>query len=172
MNQSLMATLEDLLRANGLAWMIEVYHPADKVLAGLLELLDRVGVEYQRRLGHKVSFSPCQLQAEAQRNPHKVKAFLQALGISNSPEMLVMVWRILQGASIREVSMTYTERKGFVIDVCLARPSDGEDSLEQYRSADVNDVTLLRHFGIATINGKPLLEGFYPLSVKAESVRG
>jgi hypothetical protein len=101
------------------------------------------------------------LAAEAQRNPHKVKAFLQALGFSNSPEILVMVWRILQGLDIRDVSVTYRERETFAVEVCLARHGEGEDGLEHYRSGDINDVTLLRHFGVAIINGKPLFEGFY-----------
>ncbi|HQU44157.1 MAG TPA: hypothetical protein PK867_15160 [Pirellulales bacterium] len=162
------AILENLLRANGLAWMMDAYHPADKVLRGLLELLERVAAEYQRRLGLKVSFSPPQLEAEAKRNPHKVKAFLQALGFSNSPEMLVMVWRILQGLSVREVKVNYREHEGFALDVCLVLPGDGED-LERYHSTDINDATLLRHFGVATINGEPLFEGFYPLRVKDDA---
>lgn len=166
MNEHSVAILEGLLRDNGLAWMMDAYHPADKVLPSLLQLLGRVAVEYQRRQGQNVSFSPQQLEAEGKRNPHKIKAFLQALGVSNSPQMLVMVWRILQGLSIREITLRYNDRQRFELEVCLARPGDGEDVLEQYRSTDINDVTLLRHFGVATINSKPLFEGFYPLRVK------
>lgn len=168
MSQPSTAVLEDLLRANGLAWMMDAYHPPQKVLQGLLLLLERVAAEYHRRLGYAVSFSPQQLEAEAKRNPHKIKAFLQALGISNSPEMLVMVWRVLQGISIRQVAVDYRERQGFGLDVWLAMPDEGGETLEHYRSSDINDATLLRHFGVATINGEPLFEGFYPLRVKDE----
>lgn len=160
--------LEDLLRRNDLEWMIAVYHPADEVIRGLLELLDQVAAEYQSRFARAVSFSPESLAAEADRNPHKIKAFLQALGISNSPQMLVMVWRIAQGARIREVEMAYRERRDFSLVVRLAHTDDGEERLDEYRSADVNDATLIRHFGIATISGSPVFEGFYPLRVRDE----
>lgn len=166
MNDPSIATLERLLRASGLAWMIDTYHPADRVLTSLLQLLERVAAEYNRRLRVNVSFSPQQLEAEWKRNPHKVKGFLQALGISNSAEMLVMVWRILQGFSIRDLRLQYHERQRFELEVCLALPGSGEESFERYYSTDINDVTLLRHFGIAMIRGEPLLDGFYPLRVK------
>lgn len=168
MNHKPATVLEALLRTNDLASMIDVWHPADKVLEGLLNLLERVASEYRRRFGPRVVFSTEELDAEAKRNPHKIKAFLQALGISNSPEMMVMVWRILEGSRVREVNLAYTERQRFLLDVCLAPTGDGEDALEHYRSTDINDATLLRHFGVAIMNGQPLFEGFYPLNVSED----
>ncbi len=82
--------------------------------------------------------------------------------------MLVMVWRILQGLTIRQVEMTYREQDTFELRVVLARPGDGEDSLESYESHDINDAALLRHFGIATISGRPLFDNFFPLRFKAD----
>lgn len=166
MNQQSADTLRNLLDVHGLTWMIDAYHPADKVVQSLLDLLDRVAAEYHRRVGQTLSFNPQELQAEAKRNPHKIKAFLQALAISNSPEMLVMVWRILQGLTIREVTMEYREREGFFLDIGVSHRGDAEGVLEQYHSTDINDATLIRHFGIAAIRGEPLFEGFYPLRVK------
>jgi hypothetical protein len=163
MSQQPAAIIDDLLRQNDLGWMIDVDHPADVVIRGLLELLERVTAEYQRRCGTKFSFSPESLAAEADRNPHKIKAFLQVLGSSNSPEMLVMAWRILQGSRIRQVSMNYTERKHFELVVNLAHSEGAEDV---YRSTDINDAALLRHFGIVIISGAPLFAGFYPLRIK------
>lgn len=163
MTQQPAAMIEELLRRNGLGWMIEAYHSADAVILGLLDLLERVTTEYQRRFGPGFSFSPECLNAEADRNPHKVKAFLQVLGASNSPEMLVMAWRILQGSRIRQMTMNYTERDRFELVATLAHPSGTDDI---YRSADINDATLLRHFGIVVINGAPLFEGFYPLRIR------
>ena len=46
-------------------------------------------------------------------NPHKVQAFLQLLHPHRAPAMLVMVWRILQGLSIREATMDYRELDSF-----------------------------------------------------------
>lgn len=168
MNPQSADMLENLLRCNGLEWMIDLYGPADKVIRGLLELLEQVSIEYETRFATSVSFSPESLVAEGERNPHKVKAFLQALGISNSAQMLVMVWRIAQGARIREVEMTYLERRNFSLVVRLAHADGVGERVDEYRSTDVNDASLIRHFGIATISGTPLFEGFYPLRVKDE----
>ena len=129
----------------------------------MLDQLNQVATEYHnRRIRVDVPFTPEALAAEAERNPHKVRAFLQALGTSGSAEMLVMVWRILQGLSIRKVAMDYLEQKAFSLVVVLARPGDGKDVLEEYRSSDINDAALIRHFGITTVDGHPLFDGFFP----------
>ena len=80
--------------------------------------------------------------------------------------MLLMVWRILQGLSIREVAMNYREHKDFSLSVTLARKGEGQDELETYHTKDINDAALLRHFGITTMDGRPLFDGFFPLRKK------
>lgn len=155
------AVLERLLRGSGLDWMITMFAPPDRAIPHLLEQLDRVEAEYRARIEVDGPFTPEALVAEAERNPHQVQAFLQALGTSRSAEMLVMVWRILQGLSIREVAMDYREQESFGLVVILARPGEGQDVLEEYRSSDINDAALVRHFGITTVDGRPLFDGFY-----------
>ncbi len=73
-----------------------------------------------------------------------------------------MVWRIIQGLSIREVTMNYREMESFSLRVTLARPGEPEEELEAYNSRDINDAALLRNFGITTIDGCPLFDGFLP----------
>src|SRR5262245_18865399 len=95
------AVLERLLRNNDLGWLIDYHNSPDQVVPALIKQLDKVAVEFRDRVGHVVPFSPEALEAEAANFPHKVRAFLQALATSSSTGMLVMVWRILQGLSIR-----------------------------------------------------------------------
>jgi hypothetical protein len=157
------AILEGLLRANDLGWMIDMYTPRERALPILLERLTRLTSEFRTRSGHDLSFTPEALRAEGERNPHKVRAFLQALGVSGNPDMLLMVWRILHGLSIREVVMNYREQEAFTLSVTLARPGEERDELETYRTDDINDAALLRNFGITTVDGSPLFDGFFPL---------
>ena len=89
--------------------------------------------EFRSRFRYEESFAPETLSAEAERNPHKIRAFLQALGVSGNPDMLLMVWRILQGLSIREVAMNYREQEAFSLSVTLARPGEEQDELETYQ---------------------------------------
>jgi len=149
--------------------MLEMNAPGDGTISNLLGRLNAVADRYRARVGVAVSFAPDALASEATQNPQKVRAFLQALGSTPSPDMLVMVWRILQGLSIREVELTYREQDHFRFRVQLARTSDDVDSVEEYRSDDINDATLIRHFGIATIGGRPLFDGFFPLRLKSDS---
>jgi hypothetical protein len=157
------AVLESLLRGNGLGWMIDMYARPGRAIPYLLELLGRVAAEYAQRIHVNVPFTPEALAAEAENNPHKVRAFLQAMGTTHSPEMLVMVWRILQDLQIREVELRYREQQMFSLIVVLARPGgDNGDELETYRSEDINDAALIRHFGITTVDRLPLFDGFFP----------
>jgi hypothetical protein len=167
MSQSSAEILETLLRENGLGWMIDMYAPPDQAIPTYASLLDRVAAEYRSRCGVAVSFTPQTLQAEAERNPHKVQAFLQLLRPDRSPAMLVMVWRVLQGLSISEVVMNYRERESFRLGFTLARPAEsGQDQLETYESTDISDAALVRHLGVAKVGGKPLFDGFYALRLQ------
>jgi len=157
------AVLEQLLRGNDLGWMIDLYSPSERAISELLEQLTRLTDEFQNKFRYKVSFSPEQLKAEAQRNPHKIRAFLQALAATGKTDMLLMVWRILQGLSIHRIDLNYVEQKSFRLVVVLARPGDEGGELEEYCSDDINDAKLLRHFGITTVDRKPLFDGFFPL---------
>lgn len=157
------ATLERLLRDNDLGWIIDMHAPRDRAIPVLLQQLARLTAEFQSRFKYEVSFAPETLRAEAERNPQKIRAFLQALGASGNRDMLLMVWRILQGLSIKEVTMNYREQESFSLKITLARPGEDENGQEAYHSNDINDAALLRHFGITTLNGRPLFDGFFPL---------
>jgi hypothetical protein len=164
MSQPSAEILETLLRKNGLGWMIDMCASKDQVVPAYVDLLSRVAAEYRSRYGVAVSFTPEALQAESERNPHKVRAFLQLLHPNRLPAMLVMVWRVLQGLSIRKVTMTYCERESFRLSFTLARSGDnGQDQLETYESTDITDAALVRHLGVTKVGGKPLFDGFYPL---------
>jgi hypothetical protein len=162
------AVLERLLRSNGLGWLIdERTNPgqANQLVPRILRQLEQVETKYRERTGITVSFSPETLETEAAQNPHKVRAFLQAMR-GTSPEMLVMVWRILQGLSIRSVDLKYREREEFSLTVTLARGEGAQGTAEEYRSQDIFDAPLLRHFGYGTVCDQPLFEGFYPFPVR------
>lgn len=160
------AILERLLRDNDLGWMIDMYAPRDRAVPSLLGQLDQLAAEFQSRFGYAVSFSPETLTVEAERNPHKIRAFLQALGVSGNSDMLLMVWRILQGLTIREVSMSYREQQTFHLSVTLCKPDQAGEELEPYDTNDINDAALLRHFGITMVDNQPLFDGFFPLRKK------
>ncbi len=153
--------LERLLRNDDLGWMIDMYTPKREAIPFLLDQLVHVESAYQNRFHYDVSFSPESLELEAGFNPHKIRGFLQALGASRNPDMLVMVWRILQGLSIREVTMNYREMASFSLRVTLATP--GEEGEEIYLTDNIRDAALLRNFGIAGDANRPLFDGFYPL---------
>jgi hypothetical protein len=124
------AILERLLRDNDLGWMIDMYSPRERALPFLLERLAELMVESRNRYDYEMALTPETLSAQAERNPHKIRAFLQALGVSGNSDMLLMVWRILQGLSIREVRMYYREQEEFSLVVTLARPGEDREELE------------------------------------------
>ena len=157
------SVLEQLLRGEDLGWMIDMYSPRERAIPFLLGQLTSLTGEFRAKFGYDVSFAPEQLAAEARRNPHKIRAFLQALAATGKTDMLLMVWRILEGLSIHRVVLDYTEQESFRLVVSLTRPADAAGIKEEYSSDDINDAKLLRHFGITTIDKRPLFDGFFPL---------
>jgi len=154
--------LERLVRDCGLGWMIDWYSSPEEAMDFLRETLARTTRESQSRLEASAPvFSEEMLAEEYERSPHKVAAFLQALGSTRSPQMLLMVWRIIQGMEIAAVELDYRSRTRFSLKVTLTSPYG--DTPEQYQSDDIDDAALLRHFGITKIDDKPQFDGFYPL---------
>lgn len=158
------STLESLLRACELGWMIDWYAPPDQALPFLRNALEQATLESRRRLGAQApTFGEDVLGAEYKRNPHKIRAFLQVLGATRTPQILVMAWRILQGSDIAEVQLSYAARSRFQLRIVLSNPYD--QASEEYESSDINDAAVLRHFGITTQEGAPLFHGLYPLRI-------
>lgn len=154
--------LESLLRGADLDWIIGLYAPPDRAVSALLDTLAAVDREAAGKLGTDAPrFTVEALAHESKLNPHKVRAFLQALTATRSPAMLLMAWRIIQGMRIQQVEMKYTYRDRFFMTVFLESPYG--DGLERYESSDIKDASLLRHFGIMSVDGKPVFDGFYPL---------
>src|SRR5262245_40575037 len=98
MNSMSSGVLEDLLKANDLKWVIDWFVPPGRAIPALTRLLDEATTESLKRFGDSgPKFTEDALLKESRQNPHKVRAFLQALAATRQPHMLVMVWRILQG---------------------------------------------------------------------------
>jgi len=135
----------------------------EKARSYFATLLERVGERAQQIVPHSnLKFTEENLLREYQRSPHKVRAFIQALTESDSPDMLLMAWRVLQGMEIERVELNYILSQRFAIRVTLRSPYGDEPEI--YTSDDIDDAALIRHFGIMKMDEKPVFDGFYPSS--------
>lgn len=158
-------SLEEAIRQAGEGWLIDLYSPRADATSQLLRTLDAVGALARERLGADApDFSERAIVAEFQRRPAQVRGFFQALGGSRTPEMLLMVWRVIQGMEIKHIELAYERQQAFELSVILESPDGDQDA--PYRSTSINDFALLRHIGILEVSGRPVFDGFYPLRVK------
>lgn len=156
--------MERLVREAGEDWLIDWYAPtkdAVKRLSGLIEST----CEELAHVSESETPRPTAeyLAGELSRNPHRVRAFLQALGSAGSASMLAMVWLLLQDWQISSLNIDYLEKSLFAMKISLRSP--GGDSRE-FVSNDIDDFALLRHLGIMKVNDRGILDGFYPLRVR------
>lgn len=164
MTRTIPVTLEDVIRQSGEGWMIDLFSPPDEALHHIRKVLEKTEQCARHRLrGDAPSFSDESLVAEYENNPRKVRGFIQALGGSSTPEMLLMVWRVLQGMEIKNVAFTYERQQASEMQVTLESPYG--DPEEVFTSNDIQDFALFRHVGIHTIDGRPVLSGFFPLNL-------
>ena len=156
--------LEQLIRMCDEGWIIDCFSPKDEAIQRLRQALEAATAEANQR-GLSIDFTEESLIASHEKYSAQVEAFLQALGTTRNPVMLVMVWRILQGWKILRVSMRYDENQAvFGLEVVLANsPYDTQEEI--YESTDIGDAALLRHFGVMTMDNKPIFDGFYALKL-------
>jgi hypothetical protein len=154
--------LEKLIHDAGEDWLMESREPPGKTLQFLRSLLGEASSLASKRWGPSAPrIDVDSMLREQERNPHKVQAFLQALGSTESPEMLVMVWRILEGRGVERIELQYELQNSFSLQITLQ--SDRGEPEETYKSNNIYDAALLRHFGIMTMDNLPIFDGFYPL---------
>lgn len=156
--------LEQLIRMCGEEWVIDCFFPKEEAVQRLHQTLEAATAEANQR-GLSLEFTEKSLLASYEKHSAQVNAFLQALGTTRNPVMLVMVWRIFQGMKISRVSMQYDEAQAvFRLEVVLHN-SPYDTTAETYESTDIGDAALLRHFGIMTMDDKPIFDGFYALKL-------
>jgi hypothetical protein len=162
MNAEIESTLEGAIRKSGEGWIIDTFAPREAALDHILQTLDKVNELAKSRLGVSApDLSPQALADEFDRNPARVRGFFQVLGGSRTAEMLLMVWRIMQGMEIKDVQLSYRWQKDFHVRVVLVSPYGDEDV--PYESSEINDFAIFRHIGVLQIGDRPVFDGFYPL---------
>jgi hypothetical protein len=169
MSQTVADPLEDVIRKSGQDWLIDWYAPREQALPNLRRILATVYERARARLGYNAPhLTPDGLANEYARNPHKVTAFLQIIGAVATPDILLMVWRILQGMNIAEIRMNYLDQQEFTLYVRLSSPYESGDD-EVYESHDIDDAVVLRHLGTMKIGDAPIFDGFYGLRLKSNA---
>jgi hypothetical protein len=164
-NSSSIDPFEEMIRTSGQGWLIDWYAPKEQALPNLRKVLAAANERGTARLGENApELTPAALVTEYRRNPHKVNAFLQVIGAVETPDILVMVWRILQGMNVTELAISYLSKQDFQMRVRLTRADEsGQDEI--YESRDIDDAVVLRHLGVMKIDDKPVFDGFYPMNL-------
>ena len=160
------STLEETIRQSGEGWLLDWLAPPGEAIDHIQRTIRAVNKRARKRLGVKApDISEKELIEEYRRNPQQVRAFFQALGGTPTPDMLLMVWRIIKGIEVKNVQIQYHRQESFRVEVILQSPSGDEDD-ETYTSTDIDDFSLFRHFGVLEIDGRPVFHGFYALRVR------
>jgi hypothetical protein len=154
--------LETIVRASGLAGALTRYGAPEPALArAALQLQAADDFARDRFQDGSVRLTLDSLTVANRRAPHLVRAFVEQLLTDVSPQMLVLVWRVLNGAAIGRVELRYELAAYFHMAIVLRPDRDGIE--ERYESDDISDSRFFHHFGVTKINGHlPVFLGFYP----------
>lgn len=164
------STLEDAIRQSGEGWLIDWFTPPEQAMDHIRSTLQAIQqIAHERLTDNAPEVSETALVEEYHRNPRQIRGFFQSLGGTRTPEMLLMVWRILQGMEVKSIRVEYQRQDSFELQVVLESPSGEVDPM--YRSGDIHDFALFRHIGIMEIGGRPVLDGFYPLKIERSWTR-
>jgi hypothetical protein len=155
---------EAMIREAGEGWLLDWHAPPGAALAHLRELLRKADDTARARLGAGApKLTPDALTQVYAQNPHKVRAFLQVAATASTPDILVMVWRVLEGVEIAGIDMKYDAHGPFHLRVSLF-PSSAVCRVEDYESTDIDDAVVLRHLGTFKLGNQGTFDGFYAMN--------
>jgi len=105
-------SLEEAIRDAGESWLLDTFAPPDQAIPHLHKTLRLVHDLGQQRLGENApNLTEAAMVQEYNRHPLQVRGFFQSLGGTRTPEMLLMVWRIIQGMEVKEVDRSYRRQQ-------------------------------------------------------------
>lgn len=145
--------IRNLLLKSGLEWIFAV--EADERARGLAAEFDEAQALYRVQVGRETDF----LEA-AETDPGRYQAFLQSIGLPMSPQMRVVIWRMLEGEKIQKLEFVYDQGGTTTFRIQLS----GDDDLIQ--ATDAWDTLLLPQLSYIVANERlelgPIRPWFLP----------
>jgi hypothetical protein len=143
------------LQKSGSDWVFRYWgSEAERNLDRLAADLDQFVHHYRQRYGDRPD--PVEL---LDSNPTKGAAFFQVDTLRASPEMKVLVWRLLLGYEITRLECHYRAGHSFRLKVTIRSPYGSNE--ESYESTDPSDFRILRHIGLIGVGDQTHLQGYY-----------
>lgn len=151
--------LQQLLEGAGVGWAVSgrsddaftLVERDIQELDGFLDAKKRVS----RTLRH---YAPKGLFHYILANSQKMKPLIQTLVAPLSTEIRAMVFFLLTGSKVAEVSYRFKRLKRSALKITVTLP-DGIDM--SFSSREIWDCDVLRHFGLMKANDAPVIEGYH-----------
>lgn len=168
MSTSGVKSLEQVIRECGVDSLLDDFSSSEEALRTISAQLRDANAAAQEILESDAPIISEQSLFDAfSTNRHKATAFLQAMRVFGDCKMLVMAWRvIMQGLQIAQLEIQYEIQTAFSMEITLRPSGRGNRDSETYTSDNIEDVNLLKHFGIMRHDDKPVFDGFYPLRAR------
>lgn len=156
------STLEEAIRFAGEGWLIDMHERPEQAIQRIRQTLASVNALAQQNLdGNAPDISEQSIVENYNRFPLKIKGFIQVLGGTRSPAILLMAWRVIQGMEIKSVSLNYQRQESFEMRITLQSPYGADE--ESYESDRIQDFAVFRHVGTMEVGDRPVFDGFYAL---------
>lgn len=149
------AEVERAFMETGNGWILNMAGRG-AILKQVAREIDEFIIEYKRRFGN-----PPDPFALLDENPVKAAGFFELY--TNPPismDMRVAVWQLIHGADIHSVQFAYDRDRGTELVIKLT--SGRRRTLEEYRGDSLADFVVIKHIGVLTLNGREVLDGYYP----------
>lgn len=89
----------------------------------------------------------------------RFKPLVQSFAPPLTPEMRTLIFCLLDGAHIEAIRFDYELKQRARLEVEVGYDNSGGRAC--FRSDEVWDVEVLRHFGVFKVRGKPVIDGYY-----------
>jgi hypothetical protein len=146
------AELSKLLSQSNVGWLLEEY--ADQRLAQILEEIDELSSLLTSELR-----APCEVLSEMGAEPGVLKPLIQLFATPTTTPMRAAAYCIIRGMDVKSIRLAYEHKLSLHLSITVEDVVTGET--HAFSSSAVYDVEILRHMGIMTLSGKPILTGFY-----------
>lgn len=144
--------LADALIGANVGWLLE--NAAEERLTQIITEIDELSDLLCKELRQI-----CDVFAEMRAEASVLKPLIQLFATPITTSMRAAAYCIIRGMDVKNVKLAYELKRSVALSITVEDVVTGET--HDFSSNHVYDVELLRHMGIMTLSGRPVLTGFY-----------
>lgn len=143
----------EIIEKGNINWILK-QEEQDVLISKIFIEIKNLEFEIEQFISKKID-----LCSEMSKEAISLKPLIQMFALPTSKKMKAMAYCVLRGMEIEKIEFSYVAKESIFLSLTIKDVVN--EKSHKFESNIIWDLEILKHFGMVTLNKKPLLQGFY-----------